>query len=163
MAIQSPEYDEALQLARSEARGWPRVVFPLLVRAARLGDPRAVYALGTWYLHGKRPVVERDLPRGTRMLLRAARAGVPDAQYDIGVSYSRGVGVRESASEAAAWFRKAARNGDVRAQVALARCYDDGDGVRASARWRDFWLERAAVTGFPQARKWLRELRRQSQ
>jgi TPR repeat protein len=54
--------------------------------------PDAMYALGTWYLHGKGDLVKLDLTRAIELIRAAAEAGNIEAMYDLAVSYDKGAG-----------------------------------------------------------------------
>jgi uncharacterized protein len=83
----------------------------LLIRADKRGDPRATYALATWWLHGKDILVKKNLRKAVGLLRKAADAH-PDATFDLAVSYEKGRGVRKSQKMAAKLYLKAALLGD---------------------------------------------------
>lgn len=82
-----------------------------------------------------------------RPFLAAAQAGNSSAQLQIGWQYEKGVGVRQSYSEAASWYRKAADQGVMDAMTNLGNLYEFGHGVPEdwvqSAKWR----QRSATFG----------------
>ena len=76
----------------------------------------------------------------TKPFLAAAQAGNSLAQLQIGWHYEKGVGVRQSYSEAASWYRKAADQGVMDAMTNLGNLYEFGQGVPEdwvqAAKWR---------------------------
>src|SRR5262249_38652972 len=69
----------------AEQTGQPLPV-GLLQQAAGTGFPPALYALASWYLHGKG--VRKNYLKAVPLLKRAADAGLPAAQYDLATSYA---------------------------------------------------------------------------
>ena len=61
----------------------------------------------------------------------AAEQGDVKAQYRGAVCYDKGIGVKQSLSDAASWYRVAAEQRDVKAQYPVAVCYDKGIGVKS--------------------------------
>ena len=91
MKIKRPSpYDQALKLAQA-ATPPPKRAYDLLVKADERGDPRATYALATWYFFGS-PFTKIDWSRAARMLKQAAEGGISDAAYDLAISYEKGAG-----------------------------------------------------------------------
>lgn len=107
--------------------------------AREAGDPRAAYALGTWYLHGEH--VLRDQAKGVALIREAAAANVPDAVFDLAVSYERGVGVRQNLRKAAEFYLRAALLGEPQSPYEVGRCYYYGIGVAKDARMARVWLD----------------------
>lgn len=92
----------------------------LLSAAAEDGDPYAIYAMGTWYLHGF--FIKKDTARVIRLLRQAADANVAYAAYDLAVCYERGEGrIRKNIDKAARYYLRAFLFGDVQAAVELER------------------------------------------
>src|SRR5216683_1444473 len=115
------QYEEALHVARKAERDggpWP---LQMLQEAADAGHPPALYALATWYLHGR--AVRKNFKKAVALLKKASTANIPAAQYDLGVSYELGKGVAKSTKLAFRWYLRAARNGDPGGLTEVARCY----------------------------------------
>jgi TPR repeat protein len=70
-----------------------------------------------------------DQAAAARPYLAAARASNSKAQLQIGWHYENGIGVPQSYSEAASWYRKAADQGETSAMANLANMYEFGKGV----------------------------------
>lgn len=124
--------------------------------AARAGDPRAQFALGTLYLDGQG--VERDARTGAKWVKRAASGGLLRAQSKIGALYLEGHGVDRSEKQAARWFKKAAECNDAGAQLELGKLYISGHGVKADPVEGYFWIALAAEQGEPVAAAARKEL-----
>jgi TPR repeat protein len=145
-AIDDANYDEALREMNAEVPDIRRA-FELLHQAQSAGDPRAVYALGTWYLYGKPPVIERDLTRAVELLKQAAAAGLPDALYDLAVSYEKGETGTPDPVNAFQSYLRAAIRGDDQSVYEVGRCYQHGIGVRSDPSVAAIWFDRAKELG----------------
>ena len=85
----------------------------------------------------------KDYPLAFQLLAPLARNGSAAAQLRLGLLYYHGHGVRESDTEARAWFERAARQGNSEAQFQLGNMYAYGlieagrgeDHDRQSAQW----------------------------
>lgn len=101
----------------------------LMYAALDLGDPRAAYAVGTWYLHGAYGL-PKHLEAAWPLLRRAAAGGVAEAMYDLGVAYERGSLGRPNRRQAFRWFELAAALGDLRSRRLVASWRLHGYGTR---------------------------------
>ncbi|HZO93123.1 MAG TPA: hypothetical protein VFB22_05090 [Candidatus Baltobacteraceae bacterium] len=143
----SGPYDTALREMQSET---PDVVraFRLLEAARDAGDVRALYALATWFLHGKEPVVEKNLAVAYEMLTAAAQAGSAEALYDLGVMYELGeIDGSPRLRDAALAYLKGAVLGNGEAIYAVSRCYWYGLGVPEDRDVARVWFDRAKELG----------------
>jgi uncharacterized protein len=93
----------------------------LLQVAVEEDDVHAMYALGTWYLHGK--IVKKNVANAVHLIRRAAEGNVANASFDLAVCYELGDGVKKSASQAAKYFFRAFLFGDKDAAVELERVF----------------------------------------
>ncbi|HEV3011037.1 MAG TPA: DUF4034 domain-containing protein [Burkholderiales bacterium] len=82
-------------------------------RAAKQGDPMAMYCLGG--IHHAGLGTAKDLPLAAYWFASAGVRGVADAQTDVGIMYWSGQGVPEDRSRAVQWWRLAAAQGNQRA------------------------------------------------
>jgi TPR repeat protein len=139
-------YDKALVNAQGEKPDF-RKALSLLRRAHKAKDPRAAYALATWYLHGQSGIVEIDFSKAVPLLQEAADANLSDAQYDLAVCYEKGVGVRASLKKAAALYLRAALHGDRQAAYETGRCYFHGIGVKRDRSIAAVWFSYAEEFG----------------
>src|SRR4051794_33307131 len=110
-----PDYQRALELARtveSSNGPWP---LDLLQNAADYGDARAVYALATWYLFGRG--VRKNHSTATTLLEKAADQKLPAAEYDLAVCYETGRGLTKDTGAAFRYYLRSAKHGDVNGQA----------------------------------------------
>ncbi len=91
----------------AQARRWTE-------RAARAGDPKAMFNLGLYLANGEG--VARDDRAAVEWFRRAADGGVKDAQFNLAVMNQNGRGAAPSSAEAYKWFLIAAADGDAGAR-----------------------------------------------
>jgi uncharacterized protein len=120
--------------------------FEMLESAHSEGDPNATYAIGTWYLHGKPPAVERNTKKGTDLIREAADAGVANACFDCAVSLEKGISAEKNSRAAFLYFLKAALLGDQNAFEEVGRHYYYGIGVEKDRAIADVWLWKRDLT-----------------
>ncbi|QNP59929.1 tetratricopeptide repeat protein [Paenacidovorax monticola] len=118
----------------------------LLEKAHQNGDPRASYALATWYLYGHGGC-SIDLPQAIEMLKIAAEADIASAHFDLAVSYETGNGIRKSVRAAYRHFLAAALNGDNDSYAEVGRCLYHGIGVARDRKSAEIWFRRADALG----------------
>ena len=140
----SSRYERALRLAQTE-NGSSTKIYDLLIAADREGDPRATYALATWYLHGK--FVRKNIKLANKFLERAALQGIPDAAYNFAISLEKGKGVKKSARRAFEFYMRAAASGEPQSTYELGRMYYYGIGTAKNSRLANIWLGRAETLG----------------
>jgi TPR repeat protein len=145
-ARSSKLYEQALVIAQGEKPDF-RKALSLLQRAHKAKDPRAAYALATWYLHGKAGNVEIDFSKAVPLLQEAADANLSDAQYDLAVCYEKGVGARVNLKKAAALYLRAALHGDRQAAYETGRCYYHAIGVKQDRSIAAVWFSYAEELG----------------
>lgn len=76
-----------------------------------------------------------------------AHKGDAEAQRNVGIMFQQGLGVPQSETEAAHWYRQAAENGHVRAQQNLGAMYEEGAGVIQDYAEAAKWYRFAAAGG----------------
>lgn len=133
-------YEKALREIRRDKPDIALVI-KLLNAGVEGGDPRAAYALATWYLHGEH--VRKNRRRAVELLKQAAEKNVPDACFDLAVYFEK----NKDKKSAFAHYLKAAIRGDAQAIFAVGRCYYHGIGVAKSKSMADIWLDRAEELG----------------
>lgn len=121
------------------------LAFNLLISAKSKNNPKAMYALGTWYLFGK--FVEKDFNEAFKLFLQASYGNIPEACFDLAKCYEEGVGVVKSLSNAFESYLKAALLGDKQSLYEVGRCYYYGIGIKKDKKLADLWLEIAAHNG----------------
>lgn len=87
-------------------------------RAAKQGNPRAMFDLGMMYAKGQG--VRQDLKMAFKLFHKSARRGNVDAKFYMGLSFEQGKGVRKQTQLARYWFKLAAKAGHRTAMVHLA-------------------------------------------
>lgn len=111
-----------------------------LARAADRGSPDALYALATWYLHGKH--FSKNIKKAVVLLKTAAKRGVAEACYDLATCYALGAGVQKDEERAFELYMEAALRGDIDSHEELCRCYWYGTGTRKNKSIADLWGRR---------------------
>lgn len=119
-------YAEALRKVEEQEPDIDLVV-KLLEKGMENGDYRAMYALGTWYLHGKNLPV--DIKKGIGLIKDAAKNNLTDAMFDLAIAYEKGVGVPVDNEAAFQLYLRSALCGDVKSIYEVGRCYYYGLGV----------------------------------
>ena len=138
-------FDEALRLARlAEKTGGPWPVL-LLREAAASGYAPALYALATWYLHGRG--VKKDYKKAFSLMKESAEQRFAPAEYDLAVSYELGKGVAKSDKSAFLFYCRAGEDGDLDGMTEVARCYWFGIGTSKNYRKAADWYLKAARQG----------------
>lgn len=142
-AFSSEHYERAFRMMRA-GKADSQKVADLLESAFAVGDPRAAYALATWYLfgHGGYP---QDLRKAVKLLRIASKAHVPSAHFDLAVCYETGRGVRKSEASAYRHYLAAALYGDADAFHEVGRCLYHGIGSARDRKSAAVWLDRAEL------------------
>ncbi len=141
---ESSAYASALVEARTENPDIPRVL-ALLESALAEGDPRAAYALGSWYANGAN--VEEDFDRATELFALAAQAKIKEALYDFAHSKETGKGCPVDLEAAFHLYLESAIRGDDQAINEVGRCYFFGIGVAEDRTLANIWYDRAEELG----------------
>jgi len=139
--------EKAYRQALSEARKKnPRldIVLELLNTAIEKNNPDAMYALASWYLHGKH--VRKNYAKACALLLPAS-ARVADASSALAICFEKGQGVKKNLSKAFYYHVNAAMLGDPEAYYEVGRCYYYGIGARKDADLAEVWLRQAERLG----------------
>lgn len=121
--------ERASQLMNSSLPGDVQLGIDIVKHLFEKADPLAVYAMGTWHLHGAHGF-PLNQERGVELIAMAAKRGVVDAVCDYAYSLEQGVGIEKSRHEALGYYLLATLLGDPDALHDLARCFDDGIGIR---------------------------------
>ena len=135
-------YNKALYEAKANNN---KAAFELLNKSANYNNPKAYYALGTWYLHGTH--VKKDINKAIDYLSKSAEKKHPDAFYDLGVCYEKGIGVDKDLDKAFESYLQASIRGEKQSFYEVGRCYHYGIGVEEDKVLADYWLERAEELG----------------
>jgi TPR repeat protein len=141
----SREYKAALKAMRRKEPDESGALH-LLREAHKRGDPRAAYALATWYLFGKGGL-RRNFRSAVKLLKESAKCNIAEAHFDLAVCYETGKGVKKNLKLAAAHYLNAAIRGDAEAVFAVGRCFHYGIGVAKDIAIAEVWLARAQELG----------------
>lgn len=120
-------------------------VFSLLEKAKNQKNPKAVYALGTWYLFGKH--VDKDTTVAFNLFQEAASNNISEACYDLAVCYEKGTGITTNLHKAFQYYLKAALLGDKKSIYEIGRCYYHGIGIKKDSILAEIWLDSAEYYG----------------
>lgn len=137
-------YTTALKSASKEDADLD-TVFKLLNKAYKQGNPKAAYALGTWYLFGKH--VEKNVNKAFDLFVDASNDYISEACFDLAKCYEEGIGVKQSLNDAFKSYLEAALLGDKQAIYEVGRCYYYGIGTKADKELSKVWLDVAAHYG----------------
>jgi len=128
----------------------PERAATMFEKAWESGDPRAAYALATWYLHGF--FYKKSFGKAVKLLRKASRSRIADAAYDLAICYELGAGVKKNLKRAAALYLDSALlfatqpSGQLHmysfdeAAHEVGRCYYYGIGVTKDRRISKTWL-----------------------
>ena len=93
----------------------------------------------------------KDYSGAFREWLPLAEQGDVQAQRNIGLLHQNGLGVAQSHTLAAQWFRRAAKQGEAGAQFNLGLLCEQGSGVPQDQHEAFVWYSKAAAQGLTQA------------
>ena len=144
-------YSEEHELSRSDS---DKLAFSWFEKAARKGDPEAMYRLGCCYKSGHG--VEKDEAKAAEWFEKAALQGYQEANDKlISVLYHIILLAENKEDEdldyvywekkITYWFEKAAECGDEIIQVKLGECYENGWIVEEDLQKAAYWYEEATM------------------
>ncbi|RYG62652.1 sel1 repeat family protein [bacterium] len=123
------------------------LAFSLNAKAATLGLPDAILAMGWFYFNGFG--VRQNLREATHWYRRSARAGDPRAMFSLGQ-----IACDEGQFETARyWFELANKHGHIRSLYWLGKLYWRGKGVSQDRAQAMRLFERAAHRNDPEAKR----------
>lgn len=137
-------YKEAFEEMNKETPDITKA-YNLLVESYDMGNHKAAYALGTWYLHGKH--VKVDLKKAIDLFNYATKTNIPEACFDLAVCYEKGTGVKIDLEKAFELYMRAALFGDSQSFYEVGRCYYHGVGIQQNERLANIWLDKAEELG----------------
>lgn len=113
----------------SVAGGTPQEGLALIQQAADLGDPVALYSVGTLYAAG---IIggTKDHAKAFALLSQSAAAGHIDAIYRTGLYYLEGIGTKKDPKKAFAAFKSAAERGHFYAVIMAVDMINSGNGTK---------------------------------
>lgn len=139
------QYEKALTIMASSKVDIKKAT-SLLREALRMGEPRAAYALGTWYFSGANGFKENK-KKGIELIRAAAHEKVPAALFDLAACYEEGLAVEIDLEKAFILFLDAAIHGDEQAVFEVSRCYFHGIGIEQNRQISEIWGARAEELG----------------
>lgn len=119
--------------------------FIWLQKAEKNDDPEAIYALGTWYLHGR--FVKKNPATAIQYFLRASQNDYKEAFFDLAICYEKGIGVKKNLKKSFECYLQAALIGDIQGIYEVGRCYYYGIGIGKNVRIATIWLNLARRKG----------------
>lgn len=120
-------------------------------RAAKLGSPRAQFAMGTRHLEGN--MVEHAPEKAFMFFKQSMQNGYPAAAAALGKCLLDGIGTEKNAEKAFELFMQGAVSGDPEAQYRLGRCFLDGTGTARDFSGAAHWFRSAANSGHTDAER----------
>jgi TPR repeat protein len=138
-------YDKTTKIAQAENPDIAQVLLGLKSAEAQ-GDLRATYAIATWYLFGKPPVIEQSTEKALE-LLRVAGRVVADAAFDLAICYETAEGTAKDGLRALRWYMQAALLGRLDAYFEVGRCFYYGIGVKGKKGLAEPWFQKAQELG----------------
>ena len=144
MIDKSSKYERALKLASGKNPNYTDA-YRLLYSSYKSGEPRAAYAIGSWFLYGRH--VKKNLKSAIKYFRKAADKNIPEALFELGSLYEKGRGVRKNERIALDYYLKSAIHGDDDAIFEVGRCYFYGIGTKVDRRTGRIWLKIADERG----------------
>ncbi|AAK24014.1 conserved hypothetical protein [Caulobacter vibrioides CB15] len=121
----------------------------LYARAARLGDPNAMFNMAVMHRGGY------GLPENPRLArawyLRSGEAGLAAGAFGAGVALLEGYGGRSDARRGVLWLRRAIEMGSAEAMNELGRLHAEGLGVSSDSDKALYFYRAAARNELPDA------------
>ncbi len=130
-------------ILKEQANFWRMVI------AGLEGSLEAKFEAGKALVHGRG--IEKNLPKGYRLIEEAAVQGNLDAMLFMGEWSQSGENPERSNDNAYQWYHKAASKGSVDGQIHLGLSYLAGVGTKTDHAKGTYWLERAAERGSAEA------------
>lgn len=119
--------------------------FDLLNKSAAQNNYEALYAIGTWYLHGR--FVKKNIPLAIEYFLKSSAGNYADAYYDLGICYEEGAVGKKDDKAAFKCYLNAALSGNKQSVYEVGRCYYHGIGVSRNVAIANIWLKQAEILG----------------
>ncbi|MFB6454382.1 tetratricopeptide repeat protein [Chitinophaga sp. Hz27] len=121
------------------------IAFNFLKQSANKGNAEALYAIGTWYLHGT--FVEKNPFLAVEYFLSSIEGNYSSAYFDLAICYENGEGVKKNYRKAFECYLNAALLGDNQALYEVGRCYYYGIGISKNEGVANIWLKQAKEKG----------------
>jgi localization factor PodJL len=118
---------------------------PSLVSAAQMGDPAAMFEIGSRYVEARG--VPADFSKAAIWFQRAADQGLAPARYRLAGLYEKGTGVPRDVAKAKGLYLLAAAAGNASAMHNLAVMYASGTDGKTDMQEAAKWFIKAANLG----------------
>ena len=122
-----------------------KAAFDLLKLSAESNNYEALYAIGTWYLHGR--YVKKNAATAVSYFLESIKGNNSNAFYDLALCYEKGVGAKRNVKRAFECYLNAALLGDKQSLYEVGRCYYYGIGIAKNQNVGLIWLKYAESKG----------------
>jgi TPR repeat protein len=119
--------------------------FEFLNKSAEENNYEALYAIGTWYLHGR--FVKKNFSLAIKYFLKSAEGNNSNAYYDLAICYEKGVIGKKDFKAAFECYLNAALLGDKQSIYEVGRCYYYGIGISKDIKIGNIWLKHAEMHG----------------
>ena len=120
-------------------------VFELLEKSAELNNYEALYAIGTWYLHGR--FVKKNTFLAVKYFIKSLEGNNSSAYYDLALCYEKGEGVKKNYKKAFECYLNAALLGDDQSLYEVGRCFYYGLGISKNKKIGSTWIKYAENKG----------------
>jgi uncharacterized protein len=142
MTLESIEYfEKAVKLCRLKK---PKLkdAFELFLSASHDGNPKAIYALATWYIFGNE-VVEKNEKQAVKLLKSIVNSNIAEANFQLALAYDQGWGVKRHSGRAFSLYMRAALLGDKDACDQISQYYAEGKYVKFDENLAAAWKTRS--------------------
>ena len=142
---QSDYYNKALEVAKAENPDYAKAA-DLLKKAEAAGSSKALFALGSWYFHGRH--FEKDINLAISYWERAIEAKNSEAALELGTLYERGELVKKDMAKAFHYYCIGALFEGAKAHYEVSRFFYYGFYVPKDIKLSEFWRDRAEELGY---------------
>lgn len=119
--------------------------FVLLTDSALQNNYEALYALGTWYLHGIH--VPKNESLAVEYFAKSIVGNDKNAFYDLAICYEKGTGTKMNKRKAFECYLNAALLGEKQSLYEVGRCYYHGIGISKNKNIGLIWINQAKFNG----------------
>ena len=119
--------------------------FAHLNESAIENNYEAMYALGTWYLHGI--YVRKNKSMAVDYFVKSIVGNNKNAFYDLAVCYEKGTGIKMNKKKAFECYLNAALLGEKQSLYEVGRCYYHGIGISKNETIGLIWIKQAKLNG----------------
>lgn len=142
---------------RLHAAGNIPMAITMFKQGAEKGEPKSIFALGTYYYFGEG--VEQDLVQARELFLKASAQGHAESTFMLSLIYGRGEGVAADQKIAMTYLQTAARACVSQAQNQLAQMYYEGYVVEKDPMKGIAWLALAAEHDGEETRETVKQIK----